>query len=547
MIEITLNENGSVSNREIFIGFTGENLDKTLHFTYPEKYQSYHKYILVNHSVDDTFGVLPINDDKFVVSTFLTSKKYGWELQVMFTEDELDLSAETVDLSPKEGKHQKLFKKIWCGIDRGLYSGEAINAFEEDENVKIFYDKIVAMINNGGTSGGVSSWNDLTDKPFYEDEVIKTIIGETTYVIPYSMNSGLYEKTFDTDLTEYPFNEGEKYIVVINGTEYESTCLQDSGVFGFMVSYSGNIATDVYDEDFIFFIMYMPNSIQIMLGYHFAKQFEQKDANIRIEIKQRTGEVKCLDEKFIPSSIARKSDLDGISVSEEDIANAVDKYLEENPVSMQSLTFTGAVEETYDGSEAKTIDIPMGGGMSVSYDEEKEAIIFSGSTGGESSSSDKRLTLIAEVTTTEDLKSIEITQTDDGTPLEDLNIVKFVVLIKKLKWVESVNYNYFTFKINDESPLYTNISITASNQIMFAEGEFTTEGRINVAHAITNGQQGSIGTDYYTFVNNWLHMNDSLTAPIYSENEVLKKVGLHHASASGLLATGLQVAIYAYI
>lgn len=158
MIEITLNENGSVSNREIFIGFTGENLDKTLHFTYPEKYQSYHKYILVNHSVDGTFGVLPINDDKFVVSTYLTSKKYGWELQVMFTEDELDLSAETVDLSPKEGKHQKLFKKIWCGIDRGLYSGEAINVFEQDENVQLFYEKVlkVASENGGGTAAALT-------------------------------------------------------------------------------------------------------------------------------------------------------------------------------------------------------------------------------------------------------------------------------------------------------------------------------------------------------------------------------------------------------
>lgn len=182
MIEIVLNENGSVSNREILIGFTGENLDKTLHFTYPEQYQSYHKYVLVNNSVDGTFGVLPINDDMFVISTFLTSKKYGWELQVMFTEDELDLSAETVDISPKEGKHQKLFKKIWCGIDRGLYSGEAINAFEEDENVKIFYDKIVAMINNGGTSGGVSSWNDITDKPFYDTRV------ETTKIITFDGN-----------------------------------------------------------------------------------------------------------------------------------------------------------------------------------------------------------------------------------------------------------------------------------------------------------------------------------------------------------------------
>ena len=62
------------------------------------------------------------------------------------------------------------------------------------------------------------------------------------------------------------------------------------------------------------------------------------------------------------------------SVTDEQIASAVESYLEENPVEVPSveiptnlpnphaLTFTGAVSATYDGSEAVSVDIPLGGG-----------------------------------------------------------------------------------------------------------------------------------------------------------------------------------------
>ena len=60
----------------------------------------------------------------------------------------------------------------------------------------------------------------------------------------------------------------------------------------------------------------------------------------------------------------------GGSVTDEQIASAVESYLEENPVEVPSveipanlpnphaLTFTGAVSATYDGSEAVSVDIP---------------------------------------------------------------------------------------------------------------------------------------------------------------------------------------------
>lgn len=160
---------------------------------------------------------------------------------------------------------------------------------------------------------------------------------------------------------------------------------------------------------------------------------------------------------------------------------------------------------------------------------------------------DKRPTLIATVTTTQDVPSVEITQTDNGIPLEKLNISNFRVLIKFIKWVETTNYNYFTVNINDKSPLNTNLGISAINQIYCIEGEFTSEGRINTVFFGSNGQQGNIGANYYNFTNNWMHNTDERSLPIYPENEILKSVKIHHSNASGLLAAGLQMALYAYV
>lgn len=48
------------------------------------------------------------------------------------------------------------------------------------------------------------------------------------------------------------------------------------------------------------------------------------------------------------------------NVSAEELAAAVETYMAANPP--EALTFTGAVEATYDGSEAVSVEIPQGGG-----------------------------------------------------------------------------------------------------------------------------------------------------------------------------------------
>lgn len=70
------------------------------------------------------------------------------------------------------------------------------------------------IVSSGG--GGVTSWNDLEDRPFY------TEYGEMVEIVPpspltYSEDDGMY---VCFEVTENPFVAGETYTIVLNGTEY---------------------------------------------------------------------------------------------------------------------------------------------------------------------------------------------------------------------------------------------------------------------------------------------------------------------------------------
>ena len=102
---------------------------------------------------------------------------------------------------------------------------KAFNETIEDTNRR------VSALEQGGVGGGVSSWNDLTDKPFGENEdgTIKQL--DNKYLQPFerqeeSVTDILAETsvTFSNGLgtinTVVPFVEGETYYVVWDGTEY---------------------------------------------------------------------------------------------------------------------------------------------------------------------------------------------------------------------------------------------------------------------------------------------------------------------------------------
>lgn len=66
----------------------------------------------------------------------------------------------------------------------------------------------------GGGSGGVTSWNDLTDKPFGETTTVKEVLAECQ---PVDAGDGMYQAL----LASSPdVAVGEKYIVTYNGADY---------------------------------------------------------------------------------------------------------------------------------------------------------------------------------------------------------------------------------------------------------------------------------------------------------------------------------------
>lgn len=128
--------------------------------------------------------------------------------------------------------------------------------------------------------------------------------------------------------------------------------------------------------------------------FHF-RIFEKDNEYAHVEFADGTDnhtfevfctEIKQLDEKYIPDSIARKSDIpQGGGTS--DIPDTLP-----NP---HPLTFTGAVKATYDGSTPVTVEIPMGGGAAEGEWE-----------------------LIGDVTVTSDVNEIAIKTDTNGNPFE---------------------------------------------------------------------------------------------------------------------------------
>lgn len=66
-------------------------------------------------------------------------------------------------------------------------------------------------------TSGISSWEDVTDKPFYEEQNREEILAETTLE---------FESEPYIEISPSPFIlvEGEKYLVVWNGVEHECVC-----------------------------------------------------------------------------------------------------------------------------------------------------------------------------------------------------------------------------------------------------------------------------------------------------------------------------------
>lgn len=153
--------------------------------------------------------------------------------------------------------------------------------------------------------GGVSSWNDLTDKPFYA--------GDNAVILPETIPDIEFEGAIYSDLST--IIEGNSYIVNYNGTDYTCTAKRLDETDDFYYICLGNVGALFDDESLMtdepFVVMAFSEPMEGIANAPIegiAVGFD--GAEIQTFKITSDGEfVKKIDEKFIPKSVISWNDL----------------------------------------------------------------------------------------------------------------------------------------------------------------------------------------------------------------------------------------------
>lgn len=162
----------------------------------------------------------------------------------------------------------------------------------------------MAIEAGGGSGGGASSWNDLTDKPFYEEDNREVFFPEEN--VPFALNSsvGLY---FAADGKPESLVIGEIYTVIWDEKEYVCTAVDTSSLNGGaeMIAIGNGTAFGMSGNNEPFIIATTETSILLYVvdptdtsEYHTAGIFKGAVT------------IKTLDAKFLPKP-ATSIDLSG--------------------------------------------------------------------------------------------------------------------------------------------------------------------------------------------------------------------------------------------
>jgi hypothetical protein len=150
--------------------------------------------------------------------------------------------------------------------------------------------------------GGVSSWNDLTDKPFYTNR---------TKLFEGTVTDGQLSPSFVLTV-------GNTYLVIIDGEEYECVCqgvtqgTADIPLIGNAAMWGDWNNSPHNNEPFaITSHLYLYDNL----------------ANKTISLTIFEKYTKTLDEQFVPSTIARKTDIPE-AVTDDHINSLIDAKLE---------------------------------------------------------------------------------------------------------------------------------------------------------------------------------------------------------------------------
>lgn len=145
-----------------------------------------------------------------------------------------------------------------------------------------------------GSSGGVSSWNDLTDKPFGDAGGEVELFPETTVTFTFDNGTGTLSAPAMFELVE-----GETYRVVVDGSSHEIVCVNEGGDLLLPHLVQDTSTGDFTDGTFV--IAYTPADPDSGEAATMVAMIVDSTStpNHTFALYQ-CGEVKTLDAKYLP-------------------------------------------------------------------------------------------------------------------------------------------------------------------------------------------------------------------------------------------------------
>lgn len=202
MIELSIGLDGVVSEKKINIGNKYENNDEVINFILPSEFDNYNKYIIAVIKQDDTkiTKVLPVTNNQFSVSTSITYIAGTWSMYLMCRENEVDIDAEQVDISAKNGEHVFISDGFIGIVANSLIDKELIDNIPLDTNLHIIYDSLVRLQeelttkleqlesrltnienNISNNTNAIQETNDIVNQVGYYENGVLTIWEEVIY------------------------------------------------------------------------------------------------------------------------------------------------------------------------------------------------------------------------------------------------------------------------------------------------------------------------------------------------------------------------------
>lgn len=168
MIDLNIGLDGVPSLRKLNIGNKYENNDEIINFILPSEFDNYNKYIIavIKQNGEKITKVLPIVDNIFYISSDITYIAGNWAMYLMCRENEVDIEAETIDISAKNGEHVFISDGFIGIVANSSIEKELVENTPIDTNLQLVYDDLLILKNELIEKMNTpTSYNDLVDVP----------------------------------------------------------------------------------------------------------------------------------------------------------------------------------------------------------------------------------------------------------------------------------------------------------------------------------------------------------------------------------------------